>query len=261
MSLLTVRAPGDTMPILDAARERLCERLAWDSQFFGFNIGRLWGNRLTPARAREATRWCRDNAIQCLYFLADSDNPATHDSAADAGFRVVDVRCTYVCDLPSWHPAVDSPAVRPYEPADLPAIERIAAANHTDSRFYFDSHFIRQRCDELFAGWIRRSCSGFADAVFVAGFAGSPAGYITCHTGENGRGSIGLVGVHSAFRGYGLGQQLVAAALKHLRSLGVQRVEVVTHGRNVRSQQMCQRSGFTIGSLELWYHWWPSALT
>jgi dTDP-4-amino-4,6-dideoxy-D-galactose acyltransferase len=261
MSLMTERAASSITPVLDAARELVCERLAWDSQFFGFNIGRLWGNRLTPERAREAVRWCRDHAIRCLYFLADADDPATNQNAADAGFRMVDVRCTYECELPSWHPAVDSPAVRPYEPADLSAIERIAAANHTDSRFYFDSHFSRERCDELFAGWIRRSCAGLADAVFVAGFAGSPAGYITCHAGDGGRGSIGLFGVHPAFRGHGLGQQLAAVALKHLRSLGIQRVEVVTHGRNVRSQQMCQRSGFVIGSLELWYHLWPAAVT
>ncbi len=261
MSLMTEQVPSSTGLVLDAAREALCERLAWDSQFFGFNIGRLWGNHLTPERAMEAARWCRDHAVKCLYFLADSGDAATQESAADAGFRMVDVRCTYQCELPSWRPPVDSPAVRPYEPADLPSIERIAAANHTDSRFYFDSHFSRERCDDLFAGWIRRSCAGLADAVFVAGFAGSPAGYITCHAGPDGAGSIELFGVHPAFRGHGLGQQLATAALKHLRSLGVQRVEVVTHGRNVRSQQMCQRSGFVLRSLELWYHLWPAALT
>ncbi len=237
---------------------RLCEQLPWDSEFFRLKIGRLYGNRLTPERASNALQWCRDNSIECLYFLADAADPLTAHAATASGFRFVDVRCTYECDLPPRRPSILSSAVRAFEPGDLPALERIAASNHSDSRFYFDGSFQRERCDELFATWIRRSCSGWADAVFVAGFAGSPVGYVTCHLRCHEFGSIGLIALEPQFQGHGLGQQLVAAALEYLGKRGARRVEVVTQGRNLRSQQLYQRCGFALRDFELWYHLWPS---
>ncbi len=235
-----------------------CEQLPWDSEFFGLKVGRLYGNRLTPERAAATLEWCREKGVGCLYFLADAADPQTAQAAEAAGFRFVDVRCTYEFELSPRRPGALSTAVRPFEPGDLPALERIASANHTDSRFYFDGGFRRERCDALFATWIRRSCSGWADAVFVAGFAGCPAGYITCHLRGQQNGSIGLIALDHQFRGHGFGQQLVSAALDYFRQRGVRRVEVVTQGRNVRSQQMYQRSGFAIRDFELWYHLWPA---
>jgi dTDP-4-amino-4,6-dideoxy-D-galactose acyltransferase len=258
MSSITLRAANGAQA-LGASAKRICERLPWDSEFFGINIARLWGQHLPPERAVEALRWCREQNVQCLYFLADASDALTARSAHEAGFRMVDVRTTYECNLAFRRPVLAAAAVRPFERDDLPALERIAAASHTDSRFYFDGRFDRQRCGELYATWIRRSCAGWADAVFTAGFAGAPVGYITCHVHDGGYGSIGLIAVDPESQGGGLGQQLVATALGYLRTRGIRRVEVVTQGRNIRSQQLYQRSGFSPSKVEIWYHLWPDA--
>jgi dTDP-4-amino-4,6-dideoxy-D-galactose acyltransferase len=255
MSSTSLRAI-DAHPALGASAKPVCERLAWDSEFFGIHIGRLWGNRLTRERVDEALRWRRAYGIDCLYFLADASGSTTALIAATAGFRVVDIRCTYECSSLSRRPVLVAPAVRPFEPADLPALERIASENHRDTRFYFDGNFSQEHCDRLYATWIRRSCSGWADAVYVAGFQGEPVGYVTCHLDEAGCGSIGLIAVAPECRGQGFGQQLVTAALEHLQRRGVRRVEVVTQGRNIRSQQMYQRSGFILKNVEVWHHLW-----
>ena len=63
--------------------------LPWDSEFFGFRVGRLHGEPLTPALASEAKQWCHANHVSCLYFLGDAepvDNPE--------GFYFVDERVT-----------------------------------------------------------------------------------------------------------------------------------------------------------------------
>ncbi len=230
-----------------------CERLAWDSDFFGISVARVKTNRLSDADAREAIAWSEANGISCLYFLADADDPGTSRAAELHEFRMVDMRVTLDCSAPLTEGV--SPAVRPYGEYDLAQLREIAREGHVNTRFYWDPGFDRTRCAELYAAWIERSCRGWAQAVFVAEDDGAPAGYITCHvTGTCA--SIGLLAVDKSSRGKGLGTQLVQACLSYLRSNAVQAVTVVTQGRNIHSQRLYQAAGFRTRSLGIWYHRW-----
>jgi dTDP-4-amino-4,6-dideoxy-D-galactose acyltransferase len=79
---------------------------------------------------------------------------------------------------------------------------------------------------------------------------------VTCLRGDAGTGSIGLVGVAEAARGRGLGGRLVAAALGWFAGQGVERVEVVTQGRNVAAQRLYQAHGFRTRRVEVSFHRW-----
>jgi len=223
---------------------RAIERLDWDSAFFGMGVGRLYAEALTPEVALESRQWCRENRVDCLYFLGPEAGEAP------AGFRLVDERVTL-----DWlaHPvaglAEAAPAVRRFTEADLPALEDIARQSHRDSRFYADPLFDRDRCDELYATWIRRSCQGWADAVLVAVCDGLPAGYVTCK-GD----AIGLIAVAGPVQGRGLGRQLVTAAQNYFQARGVSRVTVVTQGRNRAARALYERCGFRLATAQHWYH-------
>lgn len=218
------------------------EVLPWDSEFFGFRVGRLHGDALTPELAAEAKQWCRANAVSCLYFLGPAeplDDPG--------GFYFVDERVT--CRWDAQPVSGTSPAVRPFEPNDLAALETIARSSHRDSRFYQDPQFERAHCDELYATWIRRSCQDAATTVFVGIYRGRPAGYLTCKGN-----SIGLVAVAEGARGQGLGTQLVTAAQRHFLAAGAPFVEVVTQGRNQAARELYLRCGFRVVNSQYWYH-------
>jgi ribosomal protein S18 acetylase RimI-like enzyme len=230
-----------------------CERLAWDSDFFGMSIARIGANRLSDADAREAISWSAANGIACLYFLADADDPATSRAAEMHEFRMVDIRITLDCSAPLTEGF--SPAVRPYRENDLAQLCEIARTGHVNTRFYCDPGFDRNRCADLYAAWIERSCRGWAQAVFVAEDDGTPAGYITCHL-AGACASIGLLAVDESSRGKGLGTQLVHACLSYLRANAVQAVTVVTQGRNIDSQRLYQAAGFRTRSVGIWYHRW-----
>jgi dTDP-4-amino-4,6-dideoxy-D-galactose acyltransferase len=292
------------------------ELLAWDTRFFGHRIGRLRARAVDRELLERARRWCREEAIDCLYFLADAADPATAPLAEADGFRLVDLRVTLeggVESAPASPPAptgsgsatvpgpaagavpaggeadaaspatgvraVASPAagVRAAVERDIPALRRIAAASHHDSRFYSDPHFARPRCDELYATWIENSCrAGQATAVLVAdlpGYTEGPAGYITCQLvdlapppdraprkAEGGshadHGQIGLFAVAPGAQGRGVGGLLIAGARRWFAARGVWRLSVVTQGRNVRAQRIYQRHGLLTRSVELWYHKW-----
>jgi|YNPMSStandDraft_1061717.scaffolds.fasta_scaffold00708_4 dTDP-4-amino-4,6-dideoxy-D-galactose acyltransferase len=234
-----------------------CEFLEWDSAFFGFPVARLRTHLLNAELAERCIAWCLRHGIRCLYFLAACDDIETTDTAARFGFRLVDIRMTLEHDLRVARRS--SPAIRPCREEDVGILRRIAAETHQDSRFYHDTHFPRERCDELYATWIERSFRGYADAVLVAERDGTPAGYVTCHLDPAAVGRIGLLGVSAEARGQGVGGELVEAALAYFCEHGMTRATVVTQGRNVAAQRLYQKHGFRTRSVEFWYHKWFDA--
>jgi ribosomal protein S18 acetylase RimI-like enzyme len=211
----------------------LIEPLPWDTAFFGFNIARVCRGRLTPDLVARILAACVKERFDCLYLLADSDDRVTIDLAALHGLRFVDIRHTLQLSLQT-SPGAPSPIVRNFRPDDLPALLKIAAYSHTDSRFFFDPGFPDHLCARLYQTWIEKSCEGYAAAVLVAELSSRVAGYVTCDPVPGTTvGSIALCAVAEEFRGCGVGKALMNAALHRLRGLGVERVTVVTQGRNI----------------------------
>jgi dTDP-4-amino-4,6-dideoxy-D-galactose acyltransferase len=237
----------------------VCQRLDWDSQFFGFTIARATSTRLTPESTAAILSWCETHGVNCLYFLAAANDATTVRLAEENGFRFVDIRMTLRRRLDGVSTSrigktVDD--IRLSSVDDIPALCAIARTNHQDSRFYFDSNFPRQRCDALYETWIGKSCRGYAEAVMLAEVQDKVAGYISCHLSTQNQGQIGLSGIAADYRGRGLGQKLVNAALRWFVHQDVNQVDVVTQGRNHQAQRLYQRCGFLTQRLELWYHRW-----
>jgi dTDP-4-amino-4,6-dideoxy-D-galactose acyltransferase len=231
-----------------------CRFLEWDSDFFSHRIARVEGSRLASDTVQQIFDWCAQHRIDCLYLRADSNDAETIRVADAMQFQLVDVRLTFERALAIAPPLPAS--IRSWCEADLATLASIAGVSHSDSRFYFDGHFPRERCDQLYRVWIERSCHGWADAVLVAELEGCPAGYVSCHLETDDTGSIGLIAVAPEHRGAGLGTHLVNAALQFMLGKGRSRAIVVTQGRNVASQRLYQRCGFVTQSVELYYHRW-----
>ncbi len=236
--------------------------LPWDTEFFGFRIARVLGDRLTPRLAQQLDTWCREQRIRCLYFLADASDEKISQVAQEAGFQLVDVRITFGRRLSpliaSQASGVGSAAVvRPVCIGDMAELQRIARESHRTTRFFHDANFPRSLSERLYETWIRVSCEGYADQVLVAEHEGVPVAYVTCHL-EGGRrkGRIGLVAVHSQAQGKGIGQAMVRSALEWFGARDVEEVSIVTQERNREAQQLYERFGFCARDRKLWYHKW-----
>jgi len=242
-----------------------CQFLPWDTEFFGRRIARAIEHRLNVQQVRAILEWSENHAIECLYFLADSDHAETVKLAEDYGFRLVDIRVTLqrsIGDRPARYRNDRSEVVRirPSCSGDIPILWAIAQTSYGDSRFYFDPCFPVESCEALYETWIKRSCEGYADVVLVAEVDDRPVGYVSCHLCSNRpHGQIGLIGVGSQARDCGVGQILVNHSLDWFAEHGVGVVSVVTQGRNIAAQRLYQRCGFLTHSVQLWYHkWMPS---
>jgi dTDP-4-amino-4,6-dideoxy-D-galactose acyltransferase len=237
-------------------RDPVCTYLEWDSQFFQRRIARLNRSRVDHATMAECEHWCRQHRIDCLYFLADSNDLETPRLAEANNFHLTDIRMTLGrVVVPDDFAANSFDGFRHAREDDLRALRTIARTSHHDTRFYFDGHFEQEKCDLLYATWIENSFRGFAQAVLVAEADGEPAAYLTCHLNDQAS-QIGLVGVGEGHRGKGLATKLVRAFLSWSREQGAPRALVVTQGRNVPAQRLYQRNGFITSSMDLWYHRW-----
>lgn len=232
--------------------------LTWDSDFFGVRVARVNGHQLMTETAAEVDAWCHDNAIDCLYFLADSDHAPTIRLAEDRDYRFVDVRLTFSRHgKPQDYGNVEQ-HIRHNRDPDVPALAAIARTSYTDSRFYYDANFTREQCDRLYETWITKSTQGYADAVLVAQLQNDPkpVGFISCHLRDDAPGEIGLVGVAERVRGKSFGSMLVTAALYWFAEQERYNVTVVTQGRNIGAQRLYQRFGFQTSDVKFWYHKW-----
>ena len=240
------------------SRSDVCRVLAWDSEFFGRRIARLTATRLDPALADDVVTWGKRHGIDCLYFLADADDPETAMLAETHGFRQVDVRLTLERSLEGPPAAVDRSdiVVRAAAAGDRPALRALARVSHRDSRFHHDPAFLRSRCDDLYERWIDNSLNGYADVVLVIDHRAAAVGYLACQLRSEEDGAIDLLAVSAQYQGRGWGRALLSASLRWFTAHGRRRVSVVTQGRNARARRLYEAGGFDTRAVQLWYHRW-----
>ena len=236
----------------------VCEFLDWDSEFFGYRVGKIYKNKLNQHDITEIYEWSEKNRINCLYFLSDSSCINTNNLVFQNQFKLVDIRLTFSINLNNIVLIKNDSnhyVLREANEGDLVDMKNIAANSHTDSRFYYDCNFDDALCDRFYEEWVSNSFKGHADAVFVACLDNKLIGYITCHI-KNNIGDIGLIAVNKNARGKKVGTSLVNYALRWFFEKNITKVNVVTQGRNISSQNMYLKCNFTIASQMLWYHKW-----
>ncbi len=232
-----------------------CERLNWDSAWFGIAIGRVRALSVTPSQTAAAVAWAASNGIACLYALVPSGDSASRTALEEAGFRSVDERLTMRRTIEPL-PLTQDARIRRATATDGDALAELARSSHRNTRFYVDHHFARTRCDELYATWILQSASAADAQVLVAADQGSVIGYLSLEGLGVTECRIGLVAVDSAARGRGIGRALMAEGLRVAAAHGAQHILVVTQGGSLEAVSYYSASGFSPVKSETWYHRW-----
>ena len=234
--------------------------LEWDSAHFAYRIARANSSQADSIGCKSLLAACRSADIDCLYFLADASDQDTVAALQLHGFEFVDIRLTLSAQSSGMSSSGQPNRIscRLAEMSDLNQLLPIAGASFGLSRFYVDRRFGHDKATRMYQIWLRQSLdSDLGAAVVVAELNDTAVGFVTCHLHKPpGEGNIGLVGVAESARGLGCAGAMIRYAARWFSQHGVDRLNVVTQGRNIAAQRLYQRSGFVTRSVELWFHRW-----
>lgn len=236
------------------------EFLEWDSAHFNRRIARATSRQADIGSCEILLNACREEAIECLYFLTEASDQDTIVALQFHGFDFVDIRHTLSaqCSASPATSQLDGFRIRLGVERDLEQLLPIVGASFGLSRFYVDRRFGHDNATRMFQIWLRKSfASEPGAAVIVAEHKGAVVGFVTCHLHKPpGEGNIGLVGVAESARGLGSADGMIQHAARWFSGQDMERLNVVTQGRNIAAQRLYQSNGFVTSSVELWFHKW-----
>jgi dTDP-4-amino-4,6-dideoxy-D-galactose acyltransferase len=225
------------------------ERLDWDTEFFGYPVGRISiGNELLEdADLKEAS-----SEFKLVFIVADKPLETKLLSAGDS--KVVFAKTPEAHDLDDRVVLAEMSAIEEYK--------YIGRQSGIWSRFVTDPQFKNKEFERLYDAWVARSIENqIAFANFTILDSGKPTGLITIGETKPDTATIGLFAVSENHRGKGIGTQLLRAADWKCAELGYKYLTVATQGKNLGAQKVYQRFGFRPLNVTYIYNYWNEAHT
>lgn len=219
------------------------DRLSWDSDFFGRNIG----------------RWRMDGPL-----------PSEHPDPEDFDLIYVECKPTdgSILSSPNWFdagqkvtfscPTLTTPAAkgitRILEPSS--ELEALVWMSGQQSRYRLDPRFTEGDFKRLYSRWMNACLEGQWDAILLGHHRhGALTGFVTVESMTD-HARIGLIAVHPAHRGRGIAGQLVASAKAEAHRKGQGELRVSTQGTNHAAIAAYLKGGFQPHQTIQQYHWW-----
>lgn len=225
------------------------ERLAWDSEFFGFPVGRLCVSSEDGQSCRLEQK-VRESGCRLIYVFLPIG--AYHDlrrELVDLGGQLRDVKVTYRKKLHGVAlPAKD----RCEATAVTDELQRLAYASGWCSRFVTDDR-LSPFFHSMYSIWLKRDFE--RGKIFVRRVDDRIGGMVTASI-LGSVGKIGLLAVDSSCCGRGIGLQLMRDADSWFAEVGVAECEVVTQHANVAACGLYEKVGYSaLSRCEVWHVW------
>lgn len=229
----------------------LIEKLPWDSDFFGLQIGKVVVAKETTLNLSEA------ESFDLLYFFVSPEDEGVNRMLTNMGAVLVDKKTTF-CKSVAPHdcePECIYPYYRLNSKKDADVVN-IGIQSGIYSRFKVDTHFKPEDFVRLYETWINRAIDReIAKEVFISEDGDRINGVVT--VGEkNGRLDIGIIAVDHFTRGKRIGSNLIRKVEAYALQNGFKEVQVVTQKDNFSACNFYVKSGFSIESVVNIYHLW-----
>jgi dTDP-4-amino-4,6-dideoxy-D-galactose acyltransferase len=237
------------------------ERLAWDSELFGFSVARILDASLRESDLARVLRNLRDAGAVLAYWSVGASDHESATAAGNHGGLHVDTKVTYglriapgddTCDPTAGASVVDYAAREA-----SPELERLALQSGAFSRFRTDPNVPRAVFERLYRIWIQRSAAReIADRILVVSEPRETLGGFLTLRFEGETCTLGLLAVEPGSRGHGYGRLLLRAAHDLCRSRGYSRASLVTQAANAPACRLFEAAGYGIEQRELVFHFW-----
>jgi len=231
--------------------------LDWDTDFFGFKVGRITKPELEVQELSEVLSEMKKEKVRLVYF--PSKKEIEFDTANKLSGFLADKKTTFAVDLRTLNldESISTDIVEPFNEAmPISDIENLAVQSGEYSRFAIDPNFPKDKFTSLYKIWMKRSLKKeIASEVLVIRDRDNIAGVVTLGE-KNGHGDIGLFAVDSNYRGKNYGEMLVRAAQRWFIAEGYKYGQVVTQGQNIPACNLYKKCGYSVEKVEYFYHFW-----
>ena len=220
----------------------IVEPLTWDSDFFGFKIGKL---ALTSKQDFESIKENSTLDYELIYLFSES--PISN-------LTCVDEKVEFEKQLDSSVDYDSSSVVVWQEGINNDLVELAILSSHS-SRFKKDTR-LNHKLNDLYTMWIEKSIEGIlADYVLVAIENDSILGFLTLKM-HDAYSKIGLVAVKDEAQGKGIGSHLMRKAFQLTIENEKNLIRVITQKENEGAMKYYAKNGFLIHKKEYIYHYW-----
>ena len=228
-------------------------RLKWDSDFFGYEIGRA---DIVNVNQFDVEKFKSESSKYKLVYVFSKEKISLEP------FALVDEKVVFRKDnidllvpQPSGNRIVSFDRGR----HDEQQMIDLALESGKYSRFNVDPNFQKNEYSRLYTEWILNSINGkLAFDVIVALANQQILGFTTIAKIDDDLADIGLVAVHPDARGRGVGTELIYAAIERARLANFKSIQVVTQSENIPACSLYRKAEFTVNDITHIYHYWNS---
>lgn len=225
--------------------------LAWDTDFFGLEVGRLDIDSIADAEWLFQMGGCEAGDGVCYLFVDPSINNGIESKLELMGAVHYGSRVVYNLN-PQEVRSTAGGRVRVIDELNDRVYELAIAAGHC-SRFSQDPRF-SGKFEALYRTWIEKCFKAKANGegeVFGIVDGGDLNGIVAVSLRNS---SIELIAVDAASRAKGYGRQLINAAINYAADAGHDLFKVVTQGQNFSGCRAYKACGFAeSGRTEIWH--------
>lgn len=227
----------------------MIELLEWDSHFFGYKVGRLYPT--SPAMLGNALIQAKQKGYR-LIDVRTPVSPEWTDHCTQAGGILVDKKTHLERITPSGGIA-PLPEILAYKQVhSCPALDRLALASGTYSRFRIDRNFCQQEFERLYLHWVAKCINDPNCSIWIYG---NYQGMISLCQKEQTM-QIILLAVLPNYQRGGIGKKLIQQAFYVAQQAACLRVHTTTQGLNPKSMHFYAACGFRVLHQELVFHFW-----
>ncbi|AKP52430.1 GNAT family N-acetyltransferase [Cyclobacterium amurskyense] len=227
------------------------ERLNWDSDFFGYEVGRL--DLINSDEFNVEKFISESSSFKLVYILSKKTIPYEFITLVDRKiiYRKDDISNVGYNSFKNRLISFDENL------HDKKQLIELALASGIYSRYNIDSNFNNNEYTKLYTRWILNSINKeIAFEVLIALENKQILGFITIGKINSDLADIGLIAVHPDARGRGIGTELINSAIEMAKSKNFKRIQVVTQSENIPACNLYQKANFKEIDITNIYHYW-----
>jgi len=226
----------------------MINKLGWDSDFFGYNIGRLdvYGQPFDEILFKENSL-----NFHLVYIFSDMELNTTN------AIQLVDIKTVFEKKVNIKLIENDTIVEFDKQYHSYLELEQLAYLSGTYSRFRIDENFKNDEFKKLYKIWLDKSLDfSIAFKVYVKIVDGKIAGFVTLKKNSEKTSQIGLISVCDSFQGKGIASELIQKTEFISSQNGFENFQVPTQFENKAALKLYTKNGFEIIEKKYIYHYW-----